>query len=69
MCTRRRHYLSFIEEEIVQRRRSDLVGGGLIRSLGGWIEVLSVRRRKERQAYDQRVLGDIEFVKRHYSGD
>ena len=61
---RRKQYLSFVEEGIAQGRRTDLVGGGLIRSLGVWAEVLSVRRRKERQAYDQRVLGDDEFVKR-----
>jgi REP element-mobilizing transposase RayT len=61
---RRKQYLRFVEEGVAQGRRTDLVGGGLIRSLGGWAEVLSVRRRKEKQAYDQRVLGDGEFVKR-----
>jgi len=39
-----------------------LVGGGLIRSLGGWAEVLALRARVERQISDQRVLGDGEFV-------
>ena len=28
----------------VLRRRSKLVGGGLVRSLGGWSEVLPIRR-------------------------
>ena len=57
-------YLTFVGEGIDQGRRPDLVGGGLIRSIGGWAEVLSARRRKVRQAFDQRVLGDDEFVKR-----
>ena len=38
------------------------MGGGLIRSVGGWAEVLSLRRRGEKQAYDQRILGDGAFV-------
>jgi REP element-mobilizing transposase RayT len=56
------NYLKFIEQGVVQGRRTDLVGGGLIRSLGSWTEVLSLRRRGEKQAYDQRILGDDEFV-------
>jgi putative transposase len=60
----RRNYLSFVGEEIARGRRPDLVGGGLIRSRGGWAEVLSARRHKETQAFDQRILGDDEFVKR-----
>ena len=43
-------------------RRPELVGGGLIRSLGGWSEVLAVRNRKERHAFDSRILGDSEFI-------
>ena len=34
----------------------------MIRSLGSWTEVLSLRRRGEKQAYDQRILGDDEFI-------
>jgi len=41
-----------------------LVGGGLIRSMGCWSAVLANRRRGERQAADQRILGDGDFVKR-----
>ncbi len=40
----------------------ELVGGVLIRSLGGWSEVLPLRKRGEKQAFDQRILGDNEFV-------
>ena len=48
--------------------RLELVGGGLIRSLGGWSEVLSLRQRGEKQAFDQRILGDNEFVQEVISG-
>ena len=57
-----RRYEEFIKEGIPQGRREDLVGGGLIRSLGGWSQVLSLRRRGEAEASDQRVLGSGAFV-------
>ena len=44
-------------------RRLELVGGGLIRSLGGWSEVLALRGRGEKQRSYQRILGDSEFGK------
>ena len=47
---------------IAKGRRPDLVGGGLIRSAGGWFEVLALRRSGNKQASDQRILGDGEFV-------
>jgi hypothetical protein len=43
-------------------RRPELVGGGLIRSLGGWSKVISLRQGGEKQEYDSRVLGSGEFV-------
>jgi putative transposase len=58
----REEYLRFVERGVGQGRRPELVGGGLIRSLGGWAEVLSLRSRRERQAADQRVPGSGEFV-------
>ncbi|MFH1351176.1 MAG: hypothetical protein ABII26_09590 [Pseudomonadota bacterium] len=45
-----------------QGRKPELVGGGLIRSLGGWSQVLSLRRRGEKIASDERILGSSEFV-------
>jgi len=58
-----RKYLQFVEDGISLGRRPELVGGGLIRSLGGWSEVLALRRRGEKSISDQRILGDGEFVK------
>jgi len=66
--TRRRNYLKYVEEGIELGPRPELVGGGLIRSLGGWSEVLSLRQRGEKQASDQRILGDNEFVQEVISG-
>jgi putative transposase len=58
----RRNYLAYLMEGIALGRRPDLVGGGLIRSLGGWSEVLALRSHKEKVPYDQRILGDGDFV-------
>jgi REP element-mobilizing transposase RayT len=56
-------YNRFVEQGIVQGGRKELVGGGLIRSLGGWSQVVSLRRKGEKVASDQRILGSSEFVK------
>ena len=55
-------YEEFVGEGISQGRKPDLVGGGLIRSMGGWSEVLSLRRRGSPGVSDHRVLGSSEFV-------
>ena len=39
-----------------------MVGGGLIRSLAGWSQVLSLRRKGDKVPSDQRILGSGEFV-------
>lgn len=65
---RRRDYLKYVEEGIPLGRRPELVGGGLVRSLGGWSEVLALRRRGERAVSDWRILGDSEFVQEVISG-
>lgn len=58
----RKQYQRYLEKGIALGRRPELVGGGLIRSLGGWSEVLALRSRGEKQVFDQRILGDAEFV-------
>ena len=57
-----RGYRRFVEEGKKQGRRLDLVGGGLIRSLGGWSQVLSLRDAKEEVKHDARILGGRDFV-------
>lgn len=56
------YYEAFVREGVVQGRRPELVGGGLIRSLGGWSQVLSLRRKGIKGPYDERVLGRGESV-------
>ena len=59
----RQNYYSYVKEGIDQGRRPELVGGGLIRSLGGWAAVKKLRLRgHDRIKGDERILGDGEFV-------
>jgi len=55
-------YEDYVGEGIEKGRRPELVGGGLIRSLGGWSEVLSLRRKGEKTVSDERILGSGEFI-------
>jgi REP element-mobilizing transposase RayT len=57
-------YRLFVGEGVGQGRRPELVGGGLIRSLGGWSEVKSLRKLGIRELGDDRILGSGEFVER-----
>ena len=41
-----------------------MVGGGLIRSLGSWSNVISIRRHGERDLSDERILGNGDFVEK-----
>lgn len=56
-------YEDFVARGIEFGKRPELVGGGLIRSLGGWSEVLSSRRKGGKAFSDERMLGSSEFVK------
>jgi len=59
----RRAYLSYIKAGLDQGRRDELVGGGLIRSLGGWSEVKSLRSKGQfHMMSDERILGESDFV-------
>jgi transposase-like protein len=57
-----RGYRKFIEEGKDQGRRPELVGGGLVRSLGGWSQVLPLSGSRERMEHDERILGNGDFV-------
>jgi len=59
----RQAYSAYMEEGIQQGRREDLVGGGLVRSLGGWSEVKKTRQvGRDHMMSDARILGDSDFV-------
>jgi hypothetical protein len=55
-------YHEFIKRGVDQGHRSELVGGGLIRSAGGWTAVSALRRLGIREKSDERILGSGEFV-------
>ena len=58
----RRAYRAFIVAGIPQGRRPEFQGRGLLRSLGGWTAVATLRRGREAYAGDERVLGSSAFV-------
>jgi hypothetical protein len=61
--TARKRYFAYVKAGISQGRRPELVGGGLIRSLGGWAEVKKLRLKgMDRLKGDERILGDSDFV-------
>lgn len=55
-------YRKLIEEGFPMGRKPELTGGGLIRSKGGWSNVMSARRRGQKEEYDERILGSGDFV-------
>jgi hypothetical protein len=59
----RRNYLSYVLAGVDQGRRPELIGGGLIRSLGGWKEIKK-RNLQDlgRLKGDERILGGSDFV-------
>jgi REP element-mobilizing transposase RayT len=60
----RKGYRSYVEKGIPLGRRPELVGGGLIRSLGGWDELKKMRLiGQDRIKSDQRILGESQFVR------
>jgi putative transposase len=59
----RKGYESYVRDGIALGRRPELTGGGLIRSLGGWDKVKTMRLNgQDRIKSDQRILGDSDFV-------
>jgi len=58
----RKEYRQFVIKGIGLGNQPHLVGGGLIRSAGGWSEVKALRRIGDRQASDERILGNGKFV-------
>ena len=60
----RKAYRAFVHQGVDQGRRPELVGGGLIRSQGGWSAVRAMRQSGAEENSDERVLGSGEFVDR-----
>jgi REP element-mobilizing transposase RayT len=58
----RKHYREFVEKGIKKGRRPDLIGGGLIRTAGGWAALKAYRQQKVHIKGDERILGESDFV-------
>jgi len=58
----KRNYRQFVKKGIALGRRPELVGGGLIKSQGGWSAVKAMHRIGVREKSDERILGSGEFV-------
>lgn len=57
----RQQYREFLKEGL-RSPQPDLDGGGLIRSYGGWQNVIHQSKTHEQRIGDERILGDAEFV-------
>ena len=55
-------YHRFVGEGMAMGKVPELTGGGLIRSKGGWSQVVSARRSGQREESDERILGGGDFV-------
>lgn len=60
--TARKAYETYVSEGISKGRRPDLVGGGLIRSIGGWSALEDLRESGTRVISDERILGSSDFA-------
>lgn len=59
----RKRYLAYVKAGGEMGRRPELVGGGLVRSHGGWVEIKKLRLKgMDRIKGDERILGDSDFV-------
>jgi putative transposase len=58
----REAYRKYVELGMDRGRRSDLVGGGLVRSAGGWAAVKALSKDGKLSKSDERILGDSDFV-------
>jgi len=58
----RREYMRFVADGISQGSRPDLMGGGFLRSTGGWMALKEYQRRGDYIKGDERILGSSDFV-------
>ena len=60
----RRNYLNYLQKHIGIVRRPELVGGGLLRSSGGWGVIKEMSRARIHLKGDERILGESDFVEK-----
>lgn len=59
----RRGYQEYVHKRINLGRRPELVGGGLLRSSGGWGVLKAMSKARIHLKGDERILGESDFVK------
>ena len=62
LAAARRSYNQFVKKGIDQGRRPQLVGGGLLRSSGGWSSLRALGQARVHVKGDERILGESDFV-------
>jgi len=60
----RRRYREYVRKRIELGRQPDLVGGGLLRSSGGWGVLKAMSKARIHLKGDERILGESDFVKK-----
>jgi hypothetical protein len=58
----RRQYWEFVKKGVAAGHRPDLIGGGLVRSAGGWSALRTMRKAESWMKGDERILGEGDFV-------
>lgn len=58
----RKSYRLFIQKGIALGKQPELTGGGLVRSMGGWSVVKSMRKQGSKEKGDDRILGSGDFL-------
>ena len=62
LISARRKYRDYVQNGIATGKQPDLIGGGLVRSAGGWTNVKALRKAKKYLKGAERILGDSDFV-------
>jgi REP element-mobilizing transposase RayT len=58
----RKAYAKFVADGVAMGRQPDLVGGGLLRSVGGWSALKAIRSEGKHVMGDERILGSDAFI-------
>jgi hypothetical protein len=64
----RHNYREFVRKRNELGNRPELVGGGLLRSSGGWGVLKAMSKARIHLIGDERILGESDFVKKVLSG-
>ncbi len=67
--TARRRYREFVGQGLAESDSDALLGGGLVRSYGGWEGIKRLRKEHVHCIGDERILGDSGFVERALAQD